>query len=83
MATSIDLPENPWSAANQNKAPKSPRQPKRLGGPSPKLSRKVSEKFERTKEVASAGMKKVKEGASTSVHWIKLKYNQTKLAQKK
>ncbi|KAL3511233.1 hypothetical protein ACH5RR_030634 [Cinchona calisaya] len=59
MATSIDLPENPWSTVNQKKAPKSPRQPKRLGDPSPKLSRKVSEKFERTKVVASAGMKKV------------------------
>lgn len=67
----------------------------------PKLSKKVSEKFGRTKEVASAGVektkvvaavgfektkvaaKKVKEGASIGVNWIKLKYNNTKLFHKK
>ncbi|CAI9092813.1 OLC1v1028150C1 [Oldenlandia corymbosa var. corymbosa] len=81
--SSVDLPENPWSVVDEKKAAKTPsRQPKRLGDPSPKLSRKVSEKFERTKEVASAGMKKVKDGASTGIHWMKLKYNQTKLSKK-
>ncbi|KAL8552717.1 hypothetical protein ACS0TY_001416 [Phlomoides rotata] len=70
-------------------------QPRRLGGPSPKLSSRVSDKFDRTKEAAAAGMektkevasvgvektkvaaKKVKQGASTSVNWLKIKYSKS------
>lgn len=59
-----------------------PADPKRLGG-KPKLSRRVSEKFEvgmeKTKMAASAGMKKVKQSASVSANWIKVKCNKNKL----
>lgn len=48
--------------------------PKRLGGSSGKMSRK----FEKTKEKASQGMKKVKHGASDGVNWIKLKCHASK-----
>lgn len=66
--------ENPWGSPRNKKAS---REPKRLGDPPQKLSRKVSEKYERTKEAASVGMKKMKDGASTSVNWIKLKCNKS------
>ncbi|KAI3443924.1 hypothetical protein Pfo_000589 [Paulownia fortunei] len=56
--------DNPWGSSH----PK----PERLGGPSPKLSTRVSEKFERTKEVASAGMEKTKEVASAGVEKTKV-----------
>lgn len=63
-------------------------QPRRLGGPSPKLSSRVSDKFDRTKEAtkeaAAAGVektkeaaKKVKSGASNGVNWVKLKYSKS------
>ncbi|GFZ21282.1 hypothetical protein Acr_29g0004440 [Actinidia rufa] len=43
------------------------------------FSRKVSEKFGKSKAAASIGMKKVKEGvkesASSSAYWMKLKYH--------
>ncbi|PSS13566.1 Eukaryotic translation initiation factor 5 like [Actinidia chinensis var. chinensis] len=46
------------------------------------FSRKVSEKFGKTKAAASTGMKKVKEGvkesASSSAYWMKLKYHAIK-----
>ena len=46
------------------------------------FSRKVSEKFGKTKAVASTSMKKVKEGvkesASSSAYWMKLKYHAIK-----
>lgn len=49
--------ENPWGgAAAEN--------PNRLGGAPPTLSDKVSQKFGRTKEVASAGFGKTKAVAS-------------------
>ncbi|KAK4358188.1 hypothetical protein RND71_023798 [Anisodus tanguticus] len=61
-----------------------PADPKRLGN-KPKLSRRVNEKFEvgmeKTKIAASAGMKKVKEGASVSANWIKVKCNKNKLTK--
>ncbi|KZV36334.1 hypothetical protein F511_25134 [Dorcoceras hygrometricum] len=86
------LNENPFGGSTASAKPAA--EPRRLGGPSPKLSKRLSEKFERTKEVASAGMeksvektkvaaKKVKEGATTGVHWIKLKYSKSSLFQKK
>ncbi|KAH6763184.1 hypothetical protein C2S52_020617 [Perilla frutescens var. hirtella] len=70
-------------------------------GGGPKLSKKLSAQFERTKEVTAVGVektkvvaavgfektkvaaKKVKEGATVGVNWIKLKYNKSKLFQKK
>ncbi|KAK2994374.1 hypothetical protein RJ640_029489 [Escallonia rubra] len=77
--------ENPWANQGDNlQQPENP--PKRLGGNaggSSKLSRKVSEKFERTKVVAASGVKKVKDGASVGVNWVKLKYHTHKLGQKK
>lgn len=81
---------NTWGASNDA-----------AGGGAPKLSKKLSEKFGRTKEVTAAGVektkvvaavgyektkvaaKKVKEGATVGVNWIKLKYNKSKLFQKK
>lgn len=42
-----------------------------------KYSRKVEAGWGKTKAVASTGMKKVKEGTSVSVHWIKDKYHKT------
>ncbi|PIN20316.1 hypothetical protein CDL12_06996 [Handroanthus impetiginosus] len=73
-----------------NSAAKPVPEPRRLGGPAPKLSTRVSQKFERTKEAASAGVEKtkvaankVKKGASAGVNWLKLKCNKTKLFQKK
>ncbi|KAL6983599.1 hypothetical protein U1Q18_016981 [Sarracenia purpurea var. burkii] len=51
------------------------------------LSRRVSENFEKTKAAASTGMKKVKDGvkdgASASAYWMKLKYNNVKNNHKK
>ncbi|KAH7856765.1 hypothetical protein Vadar_005395 [Vaccinium darrowii] len=51
-----------------------------------KISRKMSEKFGKTKAAASTGMKKVKEGvkesASASAYWMKLKYHSIKTNQK-
>ncbi|CAA0821073.1 Unknown protein [Striga hermonthica] len=78
----MPLIENPWGQATVKT--------ERLGGPSPKLSDRVTEKLERTKEAASAGVektkagaRKVKEGASSGVNWLKLKCNKNKLFQKK
>ncbi|KAL2228813.1 UNVERIFIED_CONTAM: hypothetical protein Sindi_1861000 [Sesamum indicum] len=70
--------ENPWG---QDPAAE---QPARLGGPTKTLSRRLSDKFKRTKEAAALGMektkektkvaaRKVKEGASSSINWLKLK----------
>ncbi|KAL1539382.1 hypothetical protein AAHA92_28008 [Salvia divinorum] len=71
------------------------------GDGAPKLSKKFSERFEKTKEVTATGYektkvvaavgfektkvaaKKVKDGATVGVNWIKLKYNKSKLFQKK
>ncbi|GAA0156222.1 hypothetical protein Leryth_023850 [Lithospermum erythrorhizon] len=69
--------ENPWGRK------KNMGSTKRLGDPSPKLTKKMSEKFGKTKEVASSGMKKMKEGTSNGVSWIKVKMNKNKLFQKK
>ncbi|GAA0145811.1 hypothetical protein LIER_36199 [Lithospermum erythrorhizon] len=41
------------------------------------FSGKVSDKFGKTKTVASTGMKKVKGGATAGVHWLKNKYQKT------
>ncbi|KAL6969495.1 hypothetical protein U1Q18_029208 [Sarracenia purpurea var. burkii] len=52
-----------------------------------KMTRVVSEKYEKTKAAASTGMKKVKEGvkegASASANWMKLKYHALKDKQRK
>ncbi|KAG6428446.1 hypothetical protein SASPL_112697 [Salvia splendens] len=81
-----------WGVNDGN--PRSDSQPTRLGGPSSKLSLRMSDKFDRTKEVAATGMertkektkktaRKVKTGATTGVNWIKVKCNQNKLFPKK
>lgn len=76
--------ESAWESNTKNANPQ-PTDPKRLGN-KPKLSRRVSEKFEvgmeKTKIAASAGMRKVKEGASVSANWFKVKYNKNKLTKK-
>ncbi|CDP00223.1 unnamed protein product [Coffea canephora] len=38
---------------------------------SSKFSSKVGHKLDKTKAAASTGVKKVKEGASVGIHWIK------------
>nr|GLL49866.1 hypothetical protein A4A49_24482 [Ipomoea trifida] len=45
--------------------------------PPSKFSGKMGETFDKTKVVASTGVKKVKAGASASFHWIKDKYHKT------
>ncbi|XP_050223888.1 uncharacterized protein LOC126673698 [Mercurialis annua] len=47
-----------------------------------KYKQKVGEGFEKTKAVASTGVKKVKEGTLTGFHWIKDKYTHKKNTQK-
>lgn len=69
---------NPWGAEARRG-----REPTRLGGPSSKLSSRVSDKFDRTKEKTKEAAKKVKNGASTGVNWIKVKCNKNKLFPKK
>ncbi|KAH6818479.1 hypothetical protein C2S51_002082 [Perilla frutescens var. frutescens] len=71
---------NPWGEKEES-GMKSP--PHRLGGPSSKLSSRMSDRFDRTKEKTKEAAKKVKTGASTSVNWVKVKCNQTKLFPKK
>nr|GMD24257.1 CDP-diacylglycerol-glycerol-3-phosphate 3-phosphatidyltransferase [Ipomoea batatas] len=45
---------------------------------SSKVSGKVGETLDKTKAVASTGVKKVKAGASAGLHWIKDKYHKSK-----
>lgn len=40
-----------------------------------KYGKKLGEGLEKTKAVASTGVKKVKEGTTLGFHWIKDKYN--------
>nr|XP_011463394.1 PREDICTED: uncharacterized protein LOC105351248 [Fragaria vesca subsp. vesca] len=42
-----------------------------------KYTKKAGEGLEKTKSVASSGMKKVKTGAHVGFHWIKDKYHKT------
>lgn len=42
-----------------------------------KYKQKVGEGFDKTKTLASTGMKKVKEGTSVGLQWIKSKYHKT------
>lgn len=42
-----------------------------------KYGKKVGEGLGKTKAVASTGFKKMKEGTSVSLRWIKHKYNKT------
>ncbi|KAG8372654.1 hypothetical protein BUALT_Bualt12G0089100 [Buddleja alternifolia] len=60
----MPLNEDPWVKP----AP----EPRRLGGPSTKLSHKVGDKFDQTKEVASAGMEKTKEVTLAGVEKTKV-----------
>lgn len=68
MKNKMQVVENPWGESTPVK-PNT--KSERLGGPSPKLSSRVSQKFERTKD-------KVKEGASSGVNWLKLKCTKNK-----
>ncbi|XAR65412.1 hypothetical protein NMG60_11009538 [Bertholletia excelsa] len=56
-------------------------QPRRLGGGSggrmEKVKDKVGEGFGKTKAAASTGVKKVKEGTTAGIHWLKDKYYKT------
>nr|GMD27631.1 CDP-diacylglycerol-glycerol-3-phosphate 3-phosphatidyltransferase [Ipomoea batatas] len=45
---------------------------------SSKVSGKMGETLDKTKAVASTGVKKVKAGASAGLHWIKDKYHKSK-----
>ncbi|KAI3685174.1 hypothetical protein L6452_34410 [Arctium lappa] len=47
------------------------------GGMNGKYGKKVGEGFGKTKEVAAAGAKKVKQGTSVGLQWIKDKYHKT------
>ena len=49
------------------------------GGVKAKYGKKVGEGLGKTKAVASSGAKKVKEGTSAGVQWIKDKYHKTTL----
>ncbi|KAI3472540.1 hypothetical protein Pfo_031162 [Paulownia fortunei] len=40
-------------------------------------SSKFSDKLDKTKAVASTGVRKVKAGATAGIHWIKHKYQKT------
>ncbi|KAF7124543.1 hypothetical protein RHSIM_Rhsim12G0126000 [Rhododendron simsii] len=72
---------NPWGSSNPP-----PEKSKQGLFEKKTLSRKVSEKYEKTKTAASSGMKKMKEGvkesASASAYWMKLKYHSIKTNQK-
>ncbi|XVE54907.1 hypothetical protein DITRI_Ditri03aG0119700 [Diplodiscus trichospermus] len=58
------------SGANKKKSNNS-------GGTGAKYKQKVGEGFEKTKAVASTGVKKVKHGTSLGIQWIKDKYQKT------
>ncbi|KAL6013398.1 hypothetical protein ACLOJK_003896 [Asimina triloba] len=49
--------------------------PERKENAKSKYGKKVGNGLEKTKTVAVTGMKKVKEGTSVGLHWIKEKYN--------
>lgn len=74
---------NPWGESDSHSKPRAEAPPQRLGGPSAKLSSRVSDRFDRTKEKTKEAAKKVKDGASTGVNWIKLKCDKTKHFPKK
>ncbi|KAK7330444.1 hypothetical protein VNO77_24638 [Canavalia gladiata] len=42
-----------------------------------KYKQKLGDGFGKTKSVASTGMKKLKDGTSNGLHWIKTKYSKT------
>lgn len=50
---------------------------KKSNGTGAKYKQKVGEGFDKTKTVASTGLKKVKEGTSVGFQWIKDKYQKT------
>ncbi|CAK9159990.1 unnamed protein product [Ilex paraguariensis] len=47
------------------------------GGVTAKYGKKVGEGLGKTKDVASTGAKKIKEGTSMGIQWIKHKYQKT------
>ncbi|XWS60672.1 hypothetical protein CRYUN_Cryun07bG0056000 [Craigia yunnanensis] len=58
-------------------APASTTQSSKNGGTTAKYKQKVGEGLGKTKAVASTGMKKVKEGTSLGIQWVKAKYHKT------
>lgn len=68
-----------WGILRQNNNKKTESTPANLGGGG--SSGKLSKKMEKSKVVASKGIKKVKNGATVSVNWIKLKCHTNKLNQ--
>lgn len=75
--------QNPWADQPENIKPEMVKHSGGGGGSSKKLSRKVSENFEKTKAAASNGMTKVKRSATGGVNWIKVKYAAKKQEPKK
>ncbi|KAL2253536.1 UNVERIFIED_CONTAM: hypothetical protein Sindi_0148300 [Sesamum indicum] len=65
--------ENPWGGGGTAAG-----KPDRLGGPAPTLSKKISQKFGRTKEVASAGFQKTKVVAAVGLEKTKVAANKVK-----
>lgn len=69
---------NPWADQPENVKPEMVKHSEGGGGggggSSKKLTRKVSQNFEKTKAAASNGMTKVKRSATGGVNWIKVKY---------
>ncbi|KAA8533082.1 hypothetical protein F0562_033385 [Nyssa sinensis] len=61
-----------WDYSNPEPVPENKR-----NGSVAKFRRKASDKLDKTKAVASTGMKKVKEGASGGIQWIKVKCHKT------
>ncbi|XP_057419371.1 uncharacterized protein LOC130713610 [Lotus japonicus] len=45
------------------------------GGATTKYKEKLGEGLGKTKTVASSGIKKLKDGTSVGIHWIKTKYS--------
>ncbi|XP_027333341.1 uncharacterized protein LOC113848147 [Abrus precatorius] len=50
---------------------------KKSNGTTAKYKQKLGEGFGKTKAVASTGVKKLKDGTSVGIHWIKTKYSKT------
>ncbi|TKY55159.1 hypothetical protein E2542_SST19573 [Spatholobus suberectus] len=48
---------------------------KKSNGNTAKYKQKLGEGFGKTKAVASTGVKKLKDGTSVGLHWIKTKYS--------
>lgn len=74
---------NSWADQWDYKSDPTPHQPKKAssssgsGGGGGKYKQKVEDGMEKTKAVAATGVKKVKDGTSVGIQWIKDKYLKT------